>query len=246
MGATKSKWRNNQLAFYDGSTYETVVPFAPIYFEDDFINLAIATTAVGKVGWTVQDLNAATEAIVANQSSGVVALALAANDQAEEAGLYWGDALNFDLDKGPIIEFKITASVLPTVLAECYFGFAGAYVIGTLAAADQGPLVHACFMMDGSGIVTIHTDDNGGADNNAVATGVTCLNTDVKIYRIDCTDVADVKFYINGVGVATGTTFSMANGANVMVQPYIMCYKSAGVGVGTLQVDYVKVWQATR
>jgi len=31
----------------------------------------------------------------------------------------------------------------------------------------------------------------------------------------------------------------MANGTNVMVQPYIMCYKSAGAGLGTLYVDYV-------
>lgn len=247
MGQTKSKWRNNQLAFYDSVTHETVRAFSPFYWADDFVTDAILKAA-GVPGWTVKDTSAAgdtTPAQVADQSCGVHRLKLDAQAEEQESGLYFNDELELDLDKGPIIEFRISAAVLPTLLAELYFGLANNYVKGTLAAADQGPTVHACFMLDGSGAVTIHTDD-ASTDNDAVATGVTVVAGTFYVFRIDATNVADVKFYINGVGVGTGTTFVMSNGTNVMVQPYLMCYKSAGAGLGTLDIDYVKMWQATR
>lgn len=248
MGATKAKWRANQLAFYDGSTQETVLPVAPFYWIDDFVTDA-QIKAAGVPGWTVVDTSVGgdtTPVQVADISCGAFSLKLAAgSDEEEESGLHMNNQRELDLDKGPIIEFRVKASTLPTLLSEIYFGVAGDYVKGELAAADNGPLIHACFMLDGSGIVTIHTDDDGGEDNNAVATGVTVLATAYHIYRIDFTDITDVKFYIDGVGVGTAG-LSMANGLNIKVQPYLMCYKSAGLGAGVLEIDYVRVWQATR
>jgi hypothetical protein len=79
-----------------------------------------------------------------------------------------------------------------------------------------------------------------------VATGVTATAAAYNIYRIDFTTITDVKFYIDGVAVGSGTTFDMSTGTGVMVQPYLMCYKSGGAGLGTLYVDYVRMWQATR
>jgi hypothetical protein len=248
MGATRAKWRGNQLAFYDSATHETVLPLSPFYWIDDFVTDA-KIKAAGIPGWTVVDTSAAgnsTPVQVADISCGAFSCLLdGGQDEEEESGLHWNNQREFNLDKAPIIEFRVKASVLPTAISELYFGVAGDYVKGTLVAADQGPLIHAFFVMDGSGIVTVHTDDNGGEDNNAVATGVTVLATAYHVYRIDFTDVANVRFYIDGADVG-GAGLSMANGANVMVQPYIMCYKSAGVGVGTLEIDYVRVWQATR
>jgi hypothetical protein len=67
------------------------------------------------------------------------------------------------------------------------------------------------------------------------------------VYRIDFTSVADVKFYIDGVGVATGTTFNMSQGANVKVQPIVVVQKNGvGADLGDIYVDYIKMWQATR
>jgi hypothetical protein len=45
----------------------------------------------------------------------------------------------------------------------------------------------------------------------------------------------------------TGTLFAFTgSGANAQVQPYVAAYKAAGTGVGTVDVDFAKVWQYRR
>jgi hypothetical protein len=141
MGQTGAKWRNNQLAYYDKSTHETVRPMAPFYWMDDFV-VDAQLEAAGVPGWTVQDTSAVgntTPVQVADQSCGVHSLLLDATVEAQESGLHMNDQHILNLDNGPIIEFRIRPAVVPTLLSELYFGVANDYVIGTLAAADQGP-----------------------------------------------------------------------------------------------------------
>lgn len=245
--STKARYNNGILEFYESTTQERVAVFAPVQFIEDFLGKYLdlynaADNSAGK--WIAKDTSAVgttAEAIVANQPGGVMHLALDAQNEEQEAGLYMNDSLHFNLDKGVVVEFRAAAHVLPTLLAECYFGVANAYVKGTLAAADQGPTVHAMFMLDGSGAVTIHTDDTAN-DNNAVATGVTVLADAFHVFRIDFSNPADVKFYIDGNRVAGTTTFDMSTGTNVVVQPYMMNYKSGGAGLGDMYFDYVKCW----
>jgi hypothetical protein len=247
MGNTKSKWRNQQLAFYDGSTHETVLPVSPVYFYDDFANTVINIAAAGNPGWTLIDAGAATEAIVANQSCGAVALTHDSTVQLQEAGLTWGDSKNFWLDNGPIFEARVRLAVLPTLLTEAFWGLAGDYAVGGLVAADEAPLIHAFFCADGSGIITIHTDDTVNETAvGGVATGITVVAADYHVYKIDFTDATSVKFYIDGERVAASTTFNMSEGTNIPVQPYFMSYKSGGAGLGTVYIDYCRVWQPIR
>ncbi len=241
MGSTKAKWRNNILTYFDAGSYETTLPVAPILFYDDFNNTVLQTAAAGVVGWTLKDTGGGTEAVVANQHGGVYSLNLDATNEKQEAGMYWGDALNWNLDKGPIIEIRAAVHTAPTSQAEIYFGLANAYVEGPIAEADAGPTVHAFFAFDGSLVCKIFTDD-ASTDNDAVLTGTTCTLDQFYIFRIDATVITDVKFYIDGNAVATSTTFDMSNGSNVVTQPFIMVHKETEVGVGSLYVDYVKIW----
>ncbi|NIO43781.1 MAG: hypothetical protein GTO41_28665, partial [Burkholderiales bacterium] len=99
----------------------------------------------------------------------------------------------------------------------------------------------AFFTADGSGAIICEVDDN--ATDSSAASGVTATAAQTKIYRIDFTDVTDVRFYIDGAHVATGTTFPYAaTGANAILQPLVGCYKASGAGVGTVQCDYQKIW----
>jgi len=239
--STKSKWRGGNLAFYDNSTHETVGPMAPLVYKEDFLG---TTLIAGATEWLAKDIHAeATEANVANAAEGVFRLHIGAGNAEQEAGLTFNDKLFINLDKKPIIEFVAAVHVLPTLDAELYFGVANAYVKGRLALADEGPTIHAAFMFDGSGACTIHTDDTA-VDNDAVATGVTVVADAKHVFRIDFTDITDVKFYIDGVGVATSTTFNMSTGTNVVVQPYAMIAKAAaaGTGLGDLDIDSIAVW----
>jgi len=104
--------------------------------------------------------------------------------------------------------------------------------------------LHIFFVLDGSGAYVIYADD-GATDNDAIATGITAAPGTYNILRIDCTDAADVKFYIDGVGVATSTTFDLSDGT-VTLMPNIMVTKAGGAGLCDVKIDYVRLWQATR
>lgn len=241
--STRSVWRNGILTFYDDSTHERVLPVAPLVYVDDFFRgktvIPAAASEEAGVDWSKKIVGAAppTVAGVADSANGVVACALTSDSQEQEALLTWSDERNFSLEQGCVFEARVKVAVLPTLVAEAVFGLCGDYV--------KGPdnVTHSVFFTaDGSGEVFCEMDD--AATDRSTTSGVTVLATEWHTYRIDATDVSDVKFYIDGVGVATGTTFAYAaTGSDAILQPYLGCYKASGAGVGTLYVDYVRIWQ---
>jgi len=251
MGATNSKWRGGQLAFFDGSTHETVEPFAPIYVYDDFIGYDVAKTdgqffnlnSISDSFWTIAATGVGGPATVQKAVSNVT-LHLEADAETEDAGIY-SNTLSFNIDKGPIFEARIDVAVLPTDVAEVHIGWQGeAHAADDQVAAADDIDLHIFFVLDGSGAYVIYADD-GATDNDAIATGITAAPGTYNILRIDCTDAADVKFYIDGVGVATSTTFDLSDGT-VTLMPNIMVTKAGGAGLCDVKIDYVRLWQATR
>jgi hypothetical protein len=100
----------------------------------------------------------------------------------------------------------------------------------------------------GAGLIPVIRTDDGTKDSTIISSGIAAITlADYHVYRIDFTSLADVKFYIDGVGVATTTTFAMDTAASLTVQPWLMVYKHDGDGGrGSIKIDYVKIWQATR
>lgn len=245
MGSEKCKynWQNTgRMAFYDSSTFETHMTSFPVCFYDDFIGADTVIPAGGSeesgCHWSKAIVGAAppTVAKVADAAGGLVQCALTADSQAQTASLYMGDQRNFDVSKGLIFEARIKVSVTPTDVAEAVWGImADTGVPDTVAYS-------AFFTADGSTSVYCETDDN--ATDTSADSGITAGTTDWRIYRIDCTDVTDIKFYIDGAQVASSTTFPYAaTGANAILQPWIGLYKASGTGVGTIQCDYVRIMQ---
>ena len=244
MGQTGAKWRNNQLAFYDKTTFETVKPIAPIVLYDDFLGTVINTDL-----WTVADAGAGATTIAAS----VITLTTLVNGATDENGVYAKDDNAFNLDKGPIFECRLALNVAPTIGTEIIFGlFNDVYTTGAgriLVASEL--LLYAAFgfyTTVGAGLIPVIRTDDTGTNSGVVSTAITAVALNAyHVYRIDCTAVADVKFYIDGVGVATGTTFNMSTGAAVMVQPMVIAQKvGIDAGLGIALIDYIRVWQATR
>jgi hypothetical protein len=242
---TKARWRNNMLEFYDSSTQERTAPVgAPVVFYDDFLGAGKAVIPVGGsaesgMAWAQKIVGAAppTVAGVADAANGVVACTLTADVQAQTAALYMDDQRQFSLEQGLVFECRVKISVLPTLVAECVWGLAGDY-----NAVPDTVTYSAFFTADGTGEIFCEMDDN--ATDRSTTSGVTATAAQWKIYRIDATTVGDVLYYIDGVHVATGTTFAYAaTGANAILQPFFSCYKASGAGLGTLQIDYVRIWQ---
>ncbi len=227
---------------YDGSAW-IVEPDSNLLLDEDFLGpVAAFVTSAGTLSpWMSKIVGAAppTAGVIAGASGlagGWCALAQTADSQKQDAVLYFGDNLAFSLEEQPVIEFRAKVSVLPTSGTKLFMGFGSAWADGPDAMTYS-----AWFALNGSGAVLCETDD--AVTDNSVASGVTVLNTEIHTYRIDFADLTSIKFYIDGVRVASGTTFAFtATGANALVQPFFNPYKATGTSVGSVQIDNVRVW----
>lgn len=232
---TKARYENGLLRYYESTTHETVKVMAPLWYEEDFLGDGTLST-----DWTLIDVSSAgdtTPALVADGFSGLLRLKLDSTSEAQESGFTWNDQRPLVLNQGVNIEYRLRINTLPTLVSEVVFGLAA----DKNAAADS-VAVHAWFKADGSGAIVAETDD-GTTDNDDKSTGVTLVADEYAVFRIDCTDPTDVKFFINGNRVATGTTFSMNADPDHALQPYVHLAKASGAGLGIVDVDYVKIWQ---
>jgi hypothetical protein len=243
MGATKAKWQGGQLAYFDGTTYETVAPLAPVVLYDDFLGTVTNTDI-----WTTINVGAGSTA----QAASVLTLTQNVAGATDENGVYGKNDKPFNLDKGPIFECRMAVSVAPTIGSEIIFGLMNDNLTpgaGRILLADE-LLLYACFgfyTTVGAGLIPVIRTDDTGANSGIISTALTVVVNVYHVYKIDFTDVTNVKFFIDGARVASTTTFSMATGAAVMVQPIITSQKvGVDAGLGTALIDYVKVWQPTR
>lgn len=221
--------------FYDGATFETLRSSHPVWFKDDFVGSAGGDIFDGTVTWKVTDVGAATEAIVNDSSGGLFALTLTTANEAQDTILDHGDNRNFDAGNNLIFETRVNLAVSAGTGVVQVWGVNNDHNLDKDASA-----AHAWFRCDASLAVKVETDDTTN-NNDDVATGTTAVAGTFYIFRIDMQDLTDVKFYIDGVRVATTTTFDMSNlsAAEQQMQPYFAQDKATGTGVGTMQIDYV-------
>lgn len=239
MGKVKCEynWQNTgRQVFYDESSFETLMTGYPVQYVEDFQGGAILTD--GTTTWKAIDVGAATEALVADASNGQFLLHLAANDEAEDAVLYHGDQKSFDVGNGLIFEARVNMAVAPGTGVTAVFGMCGDHNLDKDTVTEG-----AWFRFQASMACLVETDDTTN-NNDDVATGHTAVAGTYDIYRIDFTNLADVKFFVNGARVASGTTFDMSNltAGEEQMQPYFSLDKASGTGLGDMNIDYVKIY----
>ena len=241
MGRTHAKysWMNGEFPLvYDKTSRESILPMFPVVFYDDFIGVAGGDIFDGTIRWAVVDVGDATEAIVANSSCGHFQLHLHVTAEDEDAVLYMGNNRNFDVSKHLVWEANLSIITLPTLTAEAVWGMCGDHALGNDAILES-----AWFKVDGSGALVVETDDTVN-NNDDVATGITLVAGIYYNFRIDFSDLADVKFYVNDVRVAPATTFVMSNlaDAELILQPYFELDKTGDAGLGDMCIDYVRIF----
>lgn len=245
MGKTLAKYNFKNSGFpmvYEKSTFESVLGMFPIVFYDDFIGAAGGSVFDGTMIWNVVTVGTSTNetaAIVADSANGQFLLHLAADDEAEDTVLYQNDNKTFDVGSGLIFECRLNMAVVPGTGVTAVFGMAGDHNLDKDSVTEQ-----AWFRLQASAALLCESDDTTN-DNDDIATGITLVAGVYHIFRIDFTDIADVKFYVDGARVASGTTFDMSNltAGEQQMQPYFSLDKASGTGLGDLNIDYVRIFQ---
>jgi len=242
MSKTLAKYNFKNSGFpmvYDKATAESVLGMFPIVFVEDFLGAAGGGPFDGTINWNVVDVGDATEAIVADSANGQFLLHLAATNEAEDAVLYMNDNKTFDVGSGLIFECRLNMAVVPGTGVTAVFGMAGDHNLDKDALTES-----AWFRLQASAVLLTESDDATN-NNDDTATGITLVEGAYHIFRIDFTTLTDVKFYVDGVRVSAATTFDMSNlsASEQQMQPYFSLDKAAVVGLGDLNIDYVKIFQ---
>ncbi len=230
-GATEKAFRAPSHAF---SQYNTLSD-QDLYYEEDFLGDAGVPDA-----WTILNvaLNTA-PAIIDGVHGGVLSLAMDADSNAEDAAAYHNDIRSFDVLQSLFFECRLAVSVLPTT------GLMAWGMIGDHHLTKDSVTEQAWFGLSSSGALFCESDDTTN-NNDDIATGTTLVAGTYYVFQIDFKKINDVRFYLDGSRVAGGTTFDMSNltAAEAIMQPYFSVDKGADTGVGTMLVDYVKIWAA--
>jgi hypothetical protein len=235
--STKARWWNSIQTFFDpGQSYETVLAMAPIWFEDDFMGKVISTGATNY--WGTRTVGTPGAAALVSAANGLARLPLAATSEAETNNLDFNDVLPLQKNLGLIIELRVALHVLPTGNATIVFGLSNAY------NAVPGSITHnVWFRFDAATGGLLQMESKDGTHTNAQkSTGLTWVIDVFHVCRIDLTTLTDVRFYVDGADANNGQTFDFSATPTTTLQPQLELYKASGTGVGTLDLDVVKVW----
>src|SRR5579871_2867310 len=98
----RSKWGYPGLRYYDDVTQETALPIRAHALYEDFDTADFAAGAISArwVKKLVKTAGTVSVGALANAAGGVVACALDATNEKQDAALYFGDQLTFDVTKG--------------------------------------------------------------------------------------------------------------------------------------------------
>jgi len=207
---------------------------------DDFIGHgSFGATVSENDPWLIDDTSSAgTPTYTRGGINGEATLAHDNTNEVQNVCLHMGDDLNFDIDLLVSIEFFIK-------MGQASVNAATSLAFGLGSARNDDPdsiAEHALFRVigaDSTTAVVVETDD-GTNNNDDVATGKTLINA-YKRCLIDFSGgKSDVKFYIDGARVASGTTFDMSN-YSAGLQPIVQLQKTAATSTDSVVIDYVRI-----
>ena len=111
-----------------------------------------------------------------------------------------------DVDDGPILEGLIALFDRGDNAAlDMDFGLA----VGSHASDFEAIAEFVAFHLDGNSDNILAHSDDGTTDVALVDTTVDHVDNTYAFYQIDCRDKTDIKMYINGIRVLSGTTFTL-------------------------------------
>lgn len=204
-------------------------------FIDNFDRAQAITTTPGMNGWTIKDTsaNGTPTYLCITEDGGALKILHDNTNEAQVVTLYHNDVLAYDLAQIQNVWWIAKTGDWDNV-TDVVLGIGSAQ-----NDTEDSVTVNAWFKIDGSAStsnVVVETDDN---TNNVddTATGTT-LSTTYKKLMIDFTNgLPDVRFFVDGSRVASGTTFDMSDvtsGQNV--QPYVQTNKASGTGTPSLTI----------
>eukprot|EP00913_Durusdinium_trenchii_P028456 g26684.t1 len=220
-----------------------------VVIDEDFVGdwpaAATGLTGQGRYSWTKTETNGL-GVTSSDQSNGVLKFAFDAVAEAATATLFMENS-PVDPTKGGYAEFILAVyDIGDDAALDIDFGLAS----DDHATDFESVAEFVAFHLDGSDLsLKIHSDD-GTTDTAAVDTTVDLVDDTFYAFKIDYTDLTDVKFYYRALGTSTwtrllsGTTFDVSD-ASANWTPIVMVEKTSNDTTADVRLDRCRV-QAVR
>lgn len=225
-------------------------------FYDDFLGGGTFGASAGLDPWVITDTSSAGTPTYTRLDHGetagtfrpgVAQLAFDSQAEAQNVCLSFGDKLAFDINSLRGFEcslrFVAGAGGAKDTTTTVAWG-----VTGDRNDAIDSIAIASIFRLADTGAshaVVIENDDATNT-NDDVATGFTLTDSVWAKFKIDFSNLSDVKYYAGlSTGqlarVGAGTTMKMSSYA-AGLQPFFQLQKTSDTNVDALQIDYVRVW----
>lgn len=193
--------------------------------------------------WAVDTQNGGTADHVANAAAGIFQLALTATSEAQASQITWGDHLSIDTDKSPIVEYLVTVDGANDLTSVEKIVIGLSQIHANAEDSLDGMTHSVWFMLKGAADLKIYQEaDDGVTDTNDIDTGIVIVDDTPTLLRIDMTNLAAVKMFVDGV--QTSTTLDMTASFGETLQPIMVAARTdnSQVEVGfQVEVDLVDV-----
>lgn len=170
---------------------------------------------------------------VEDSANGEAVCQLSATNEVNNAFLTWNDQLLIPANRRPVFEARVKMGTVTT---------AQVVVIG-LASAFNATLdsttSNVWFRWQAS-LAALAEGDDGTTDTDDAATGKTLTTGTYYYFKIDMSDLKDVKFWIDDDLVYDGLDVSALDG-NDLLQPIIGIQKASGTGTVSVTCDWAAV-----
>ncbi len=179
--------------------------------------------------------------IDSDEANGVIKFAFDAVAEVGVACLYL-DNSPFDIDTNPICEFVAAVfDIGDDAALDISFGLANAHHATDADSITESVLFH----LDGADLTLNAESDDGTTEVAATDTGLTLVDDQYGRFKIDCSDLSDVKLYAAVdkdepyVRVLSGTTFKL-NNASGPLTPIVMVEKTSNDTTADVRVDRIR------
>lgn len=227
-------------------------------FQDDFIGAGIFTagSATAYDPWVITDTSTAGTPLYTRLDHGetagsfrpgVARLVFDSEAEAQNVCLSFGDKLAFDINKVRGYEcgcrFVAGAGGAKDTTTTVAWGLTGDRndAIDSIAIASIFRLADT-----GAILPVVIENDDGTNTNDDVATGFSMVDTTWCKFKIDFSNLDDVKYY---AGLATGGLARVGAGTTMKMsaysaglQPFFQIQKTSDTNVDRFEIDYVRIW----
>ncbi len=179
---------------------------------------------------------------LADTANGVWRILTDSTSEAQAGQLTFGDQLLIDPAKNPVVEFRVKFSPAGATLTADERVVIGLVSAHANAENDLDSTTNnVWFRIEGANLNILVEADDGTTDTDDQDSTIDIVKGDWTHFKIDLSDLSDIKYYVDGVEQGGATVAAALLSATMQI---IVCHqRDAGTEANSIDIDWIRVYQ---